>query len=82
MPKVSNLPHTTSTVLMFDTVFDPVSEKRNRSPQFNSVNPANRYRSIATRHSAGAIISFCDGHRCLFQDDCRNQYLLRNHRLR
>jgi prepilin-type N-terminal cleavage/methylation domain-containing protein/prepilin-type processing-associated H-X9-DG protein len=67
MPKLSNIPHTSATVLMFDTVFNPVFEKVNASPQFNSVNPANRYRSIATRHNEGAIISFCDGHSSYFK---------------
>jgi len=39
-----------------------VLEVVNGSPQFNSVNPANRYRSIGVRHQAGTIINFCDGH--------------------
>jgi prepilin-type N-terminal cleavage/methylation domain-containing protein/prepilin-type processing-associated H-X9-DG protein len=55
-------------VLMFDIVFDPVSEKVNDSPQYNSVNPAGRQRSIAARHNGGAIINFIDGHAAYFKD--------------
>jgi prepilin-type N-terminal cleavage/methylation domain-containing protein/prepilin-type processing-associated H-X9-DG protein len=62
MPKVSQLKKPTATVLMFDVVFNPVTEKVNSSPQFNSVNPANRFKSIGVRHNTGTIINFCDGH--------------------
>ncbi len=62
MPKLSNLPRPTATVLMFDVVFNPVKEVVNSSPQYNSVNPANRFRSIGVRHDAGTLINFCDGH--------------------
>src|SRR6185369_14514491 len=62
MPKLSNLKKPTATVLMFDVVFNPVTEKVNSSPQYNSVNPANRYRSIGTRHDKGTVIAFTDGH--------------------
>ncbi len=62
MPKLTNLKKPTATVLMFDVVFNPVTEVVNSSPQFNSVNPANRFRSIGIRHNIGSIINFCDGH--------------------
>jgi len=62
MPKLSALPKPSATVLMFDVVFNPVTEVVNGSPQFNSVNPANRYRSIGVRHELGTVINFCDGH--------------------
>jgi len=48
--------------MMYDTVFNPVDEVVNGSPQFNSVNPANRYRSFASRHNKGGVIAFLDGH--------------------
>jgi prepilin-type N-terminal cleavage/methylation domain-containing protein/prepilin-type processing-associated H-X9-DG protein len=67
MPKLSSMKKPTSTVLMFDVVFNPVKEVVNGSPQFNSVNPANRFRSIGTRHSVGTIINFCDGHASYFK---------------
>ncbi len=51
-----------ATVFMFDIVFDPVSEVVNSSPQYNSVNPAGRQRSFASRHSYGGNINFLDGH--------------------
>ena len=46
---------------MFDCVFDPVSEIVNGSPQYNSVNPANRQNSFASRDSQGGIVNFFDG---------------------
>jgi prepilin-type N-terminal cleavage/methylation domain-containing protein/prepilin-type processing-associated H-X9-DG protein len=62
MPKLSMLRKPTATVLMFDVVFNPVTEVVNGSPQFNSVNPANRFRSIGVRHEKGTVINFADGH--------------------
>jgi len=62
MPKISVIKKPTATVLMFDVVFNPATERVNSSPQFNSVNPANRFRSIGVRHNTGTIINFCDGH--------------------
>jgi hypothetical protein len=34
----------------------------NGSPSFNSVNPANRWRSFASRHSLGGEVLFVEGH--------------------
>jgi prepilin-type N-terminal cleavage/methylation domain-containing protein len=68
MPKLSNLPKPTATVLMFDCVFNPVTEVVNGSPAFNSVNPANRWKSIGSRHDIGATINFTDGHAKYFKD--------------
>jgi hypothetical protein len=62
MPKLSGIPNAASTVMMFDTVFNPNSEVVNSSPQFNSVNPANRWRSFAARHEMGGIANFIDCH--------------------
>jgi len=67
MPKLANLTKPTATVLMFDVVFNPVTEVVNGSPGWNSVNPANRYRSIGVRHDVGAVLSFCDGHSYYFK---------------
>ena len=67
MPKLTILPKPTATVLMFDCVFNPVSEKVNNSPQYNSVNPANRYNSIGTRHEKGTVLNFADGHARYFR---------------
>jgi prepilin-type N-terminal cleavage/methylation domain-containing protein len=62
MPKLASIPKPTATVLMFDVVFNPVTEVVNGSPGYNSVNPANRYRSIGIRHDLGTVMNFCDGH--------------------
>jgi len=63
MPKASRLKKTSDTVLMLDEVFSPSTEGDvNGSPQFNSVNPAARWRSFASRHSKGGEINFVDGH--------------------
>ena len=67
MPKLTNLRKPTATVLMFDVVFNPVTEVVNGSPQFNSVNPANRWKSLGVRHNKGTIINFCDGHATSFK---------------
>lgn len=62
MPKMTSLNKPTATVFMYDCVFDPVTEIVNGSPQYNSVNPANRQNSFASRHSNGGQINFLDGH--------------------
>lgn len=67
MPKISMIPKPTATVLMFDCVFNPVTEVVNGSPQYNSVNPANRWKSIGTRHEKGTVINFVDGHASYFK---------------
>jgi prepilin-type N-terminal cleavage/methylation domain-containing protein len=67
MPRLATLPKPSATVLMFDVVFNPVTEVVNSAPQFNSVNPANRYRSIGIRHDLGTVLNFCDGHAYYFK---------------
>jgi len=67
MPRLGNLQKPSSTVLMFDVVYNPSSEIVNGSPQYNSVNPANRYHSIGVRHNGGTVINFCDGHAFSFK---------------
>jgi prepilin-type N-terminal cleavage/methylation domain-containing protein/prepilin-type processing-associated H-X9-DG protein len=62
MPRISTLPKPSATVMMFDVVYNPVTEVVNASPAYNSVNPANRYRSLGGRHDKGTVINFCDGH--------------------
>ena len=63
MPRMGQIIKPTSTVMMYDSVFDPAGEVVNTSPQFNSVNPANRWRSFAVRHSSrGGNIVYMDGH--------------------
>lgn len=67
MPKLTALKQPTATVFMFDQVFDPGTEKVNNSPQYNSVNPADRQNSFASRHINGGIINFLDGHAAYFR---------------
>jgi len=67
MPKITALPHPTATVFMFDQAFNPVTEVINGSPQFNSVNPADRQNTFAGRHNKGGIINFFDGHAAYFK---------------
>jgi prepilin-type processing-associated H-X9-DG protein len=62
MPKLTKIRQPVDTVFMFDCVFSPSSEVVNNSPQYNSVNPANRWRSFASRHNLGGNINFLDGH--------------------
>ena len=67
MPRLAGVPKPSSTVLLFDNVFNPKTEIVNGLPQFNSVNPANRYRSFANRHEGGGNINFLDGHAAYFK---------------
>ncbi len=62
MPKLGSFLKPSATVLMYDCVFNPRTEVVNSSPQYNSVNPANRWRSFAWRHNGGGVINFLDGH--------------------
>jgi prepilin-type processing-associated H-X9-DG protein len=39
----------------------------NNAPQYNSVNPADRQNSVASRHDQGTILSFLDGHAYFFK---------------
>jgi prepilin-type N-terminal cleavage/methylation domain-containing protein/prepilin-type processing-associated H-X9-DG protein len=65
--RLSSLPSVSATVCMFDMVFDPVTEIVNSSPSYNSVNPANRQNSFASRHAKGGVINFLDGHAAYFK---------------
>jgi prepilin-type N-terminal cleavage/methylation domain-containing protein/prepilin-type processing-associated H-X9-DG protein len=67
MPKVSVFKNPSAVVFMFDCVFSPSTEIVNGSPQYNSVNPANRQNSFASRHSKGGSINFFDGHVSYFK---------------
>jgi len=62
MPKITNVSRPVDTVFMFDCVFSPTLEVVNGSPAYNSVNPAQRWRNYASRHSQGGDINFLDGH--------------------
>ncbi len=59
MPKATNIKRPTETVVLFDMVFNRNLEGGNA---FNSVNPANRWRSFGRRHNVGGVINFVDGH--------------------
>jgi prepilin-type N-terminal cleavage/methylation domain-containing protein len=59
MPKVTQIKRPLETVFMFDCLFSPNAEGGNN---FNSVNPANRWRSFASRHNQGGNILFVEGH--------------------
>jgi len=67
MPKLSALANPVATVLMYDCAFNPRTEVVNSSPQFNSVNPANRWRNFASRHDGGGTVAFVDGHAAYFK---------------
>jgi prepilin-type N-terminal cleavage/methylation domain-containing protein len=67
MPKLINFKQPTATVFMFDCVFDPITEVVNATPDANSVNPANRQNSFASRHAKGGNIEFLDGHGAYFK---------------
>ena len=60
MPSLANINKPVRTVMFLDLIFNPKSETFANS--FSSVNPANRWRSFASRHDDGGVISFIDGH--------------------
>ena len=64
MPRVTQISNPTRTVLMYDTTFSPTTEPTSppNPNAFNSVNPANRWRSFASRHNIGGNIAFLGGH--------------------
>jgi prepilin-type N-terminal cleavage/methylation domain-containing protein/prepilin-type processing-associated H-X9-DG protein len=63
MIKFTKIKRPMETVFMFDMVFSPTTESDvNSSPQYNSVNPAGRWRSFASRHNKGGNIVFMDSH--------------------
>lgn len=68
MPKLSNLPKVSATVLLFDQCFNPNTEVDNDAPLYNSENPGDRFKSLASRHSKGAALNFCDGHSAYYKD--------------
>ena len=67
MPKMTTFRNPSAVVFMFDMVFDPVTEVVNAHPEFNSVNPAGRQNSFASRHNKGGVINFFDGHAYYFK---------------
>jgi prepilin-type N-terminal cleavage/methylation domain-containing protein len=70
MPKSVKLKRPAETVFMYDILFSPSMENDvNGSPQYNSVNPAGRWRSFASRHNKGGNIVFIEGHVEFFKTD-------------
>jgi prepilin-type N-terminal cleavage/methylation domain-containing protein/prepilin-type processing-associated H-X9-DG protein len=66
MPRLVDMPQTSATVFMFDCIFSHALEGGNA---FDSVNPANRWRSFAVRHSKGGNINFVDGHASFYRSN-------------
>ena len=66
MPRLTQISTPVRTVLMYDTTFSPTSEPTTpplyAANTFNSVNPANRWRSFASRHNNGGNVVFVEGH--------------------
>ncbi len=76
MPKLSTLPKPSATVLMFDQLFNPNTEPYAPDPSehYQSENPANRFKFLASRHSKGAVLNFCDGHAKCYKDSYVTNY--------
>jgi hypothetical protein len=63
MPKTTQIKRPLETVFMFDCAFSPTTEGTAGGVNpYNSVNPAARWRSFASRHSQGGDILFIEGH--------------------
>jgi prepilin-type N-terminal cleavage/methylation domain-containing protein len=67
MPKLTSFMQPSASVFIFDCDFDPVTEVVNGAPQYNSVNPALRQRSFASRHTGGGVLDFLDGHAAYYK---------------
>ena len=71
MPKIGSLIKPAATVYMFDAEFNPNTELdgRDTAPQnYNSIPPAVRFKTFASRHNKGGVIIFCDGHSAYYKD--------------
>jgi prepilin-type N-terminal cleavage/methylation domain-containing protein len=71
MPKWGGIPKPAITVFLFDQLFNPVSEPYAQNPAesiYNSENPGGRFKVVASRHEAGAVLSFFDGHAAYLKD--------------
>jgi prepilin-type N-terminal cleavage/methylation domain-containing protein len=71
MPKVTDYPKPSATVQLFDQLFNPNTEPYTQNltdSQYNSENPANRFKEVASRHLNGSVLSFIDGHSSYFKD--------------
>ncbi|MGO8698199.1 MAG: type II secretion system protein [Limisphaerales bacterium] len=68
MPKLSNLPKPSATVLLFDAAFNPYTELDNANPIYNNQLPGLRFKTLASRHFTGAVLNFCDGHAQYYKD--------------
>jgi len=71
MPKLNAIPKPSATVLMFDQLFNPITEPYVENPNdsaYDSENPADRFKFLASRHNKGAVLNFCDGHSQYFKD--------------
>ncbi|MGD0814678.1 MAG: prepilin-type N-terminal cleavage/methylation domain-containing protein [Verrucomicrobiota bacterium] len=70
MPKLSNLPKSSATILLFDQLFCPSQEPYAPNPTeyYQSENPGNRFKFLTSRHSKGAVLAFCDGHAQYYRD--------------
>jgi hypothetical protein len=68
MPRISSLPKPAASVLLFDAAFNPYTENENSSPIYNNQLPGLRFKSLASRHSIGAVLNFCDGHAAYYKD--------------
>jgi prepilin-type N-terminal cleavage/methylation domain-containing protein/prepilin-type processing-associated H-X9-DG protein len=71
MPKISNLPKPSATLFLFDQLFNPNTEAYTQDAsdsQYDSENPGDRFKFIASRHNQGAVLGFCDGHAQYYKD--------------
>ena len=68
MPKITNFRNDLRDRHDLRLRLQPRTEVVNGSPQYNSVNPANRWRNFASRHFSGGVINFLDGHAKYFKD--------------
>ena len=59
MPKIIQIRRPVETVLLFDCAFSPTAETPSA---FNSVNPAGRWRTFASRHNKGGNVLLVEGH--------------------
>ncbi len=68
MPKISQIPKPSSTVLLTEAAFSPTHETDVPNPDRNGIFPAARHARFPRRHSnAGGNLVFIDGHSAYFK---------------